>query len=202
MRILVLGSMQNNCYIITDEASGETAVIDPGEFSAELEELGAKGVKYILLTHGHFDHIGGVDELRELTGAQVAVSKADALLMKDSSINGGRLFSAKSGVCAEPDLILNDGDIITLGQLKIKVIATPGHTAGGLCFLCEGSLFSGDTLFYHECGRWDFATGSQEQMLESLKLLSKLPPETKVYPGHDIESTIGEERLHNPYINR
>lgn len=197
------GPLPTNCYLLTDEKTGLTAVIDPGFESRELEDAvkaaGAGNVRAILLTHAHFDHITGVARLRKLTGAKVYLHADELAFVTDGTLNVSGLFGGE----VEPfrvDVPLGDGDTIGLGGLTVRALHTPGHTRGGCCFLVGDALFSGDTLMQLSCGRTDFPTGSGRQMLDSLRRLASLPGEYRVYPGHGPESTLGYERENNPFL--
>lgn len=177
-----VGTMENFAYLIWDEESRDAAVIDPGfEVSKIMEKIKALGLRtrYILLTHLHFDHATDVRELKRLTNAKVAFNNKE----KGSEI---------------ADQLIKEGDIIKVGNKEIKVIETPGHTAGGLCFLFEDSIFTGDTLFTGGMfGRTDLG-GNEKQLKQSIKKILELPEKLKVYPGHDYSnkpiSTIKEEK--------
>jgi glyoxylase-like metal-dependent hydrolase (beta-lactamase superfamily II) len=171
-----VGSLQTNCYILSDEASGEAVVIDPGDEARKLLAA-VQGLKvlYIVLTHGHPDHFGAIDELKKKTGAQLLGHPADNWFLKQ-------------------DQEIKEGDTISFGQEKLKVYHTPGHSQGSICLYTPGHLFSGDTLFYSDHGRTDLPGGSGDEMKHSLKRLAGLPAETKVYPGHEAFTTIGQER--------
>lgn len=190
-----------NSYILTDTETGCSALVDPGQWTEELEnacnEVGMENIKYILLTHGHFDHIFGLDEAKAKTGAQIAVSEIDAPMLKDTMQNASRLIGANIVCQSDADILLNDGDEIELGNLKIQVISTPGHTKGSVCFLCGNTLISGDTMFCGGNGRTDLYGGDDFELRMSFRRLAALPDECEVYPGHDIPTTIGNERMNN-----
>lgn len=192
------GFMGINCYIIQDEETKETMVIDPGGSIEKIEEMLEvinANVKYILLTHCHGDHMGGAEKLREKTGAKILIHRFDQEGLRDPIIN----LSSHIGigdVSLEEDARLDDGDILHIGNLQFKVIYTPGHTIGSISLYCEEEkmLFSGDTLFRGSWGRTDLPTGSMEQIMDSItnKLLV-LPEDTIVYPGHGKSTIIKEE---------
>lgn len=205
---LYLGhEMFANCYLLVDEVTGEAAVVDPAwytdDFKNTLAENGAD-LKYILLTHGHFDHIFGVHGLREATGAKVVIHGNDAghLLDENKSLAKGNMPEPQKPV--EADILVDEGDVIALGESKIKVMHTPGHTMGGVCYILEDDrvIISGDTLFCMTAGRTDFADGSDELMIASLKRLIALEGDYRVLPGHNRETTLERERTRNWYIRR
>lgn len=183
------GMMGINCYIIQDEETKETMVIDPGGSFEKIEEMldviEAK-VKYILLTHCHGDHIGAVKQVKEKYGGKILIHRFDEEGLKTPAIN----LSSHIGigeVSIEEDARLDDGDILHVGKLEFKVIHTPGHTIGSICLYCEEEklLFSGDTLFRGSWGRTDLPTSSMEQIMDSItNKLMHLPEDTIVYPGH------------------
>ncbi len=194
---LVVGPIGTNCYIAS-LLDGETLIVDPGDESeriiAELNKIENMKLKYILLTHGHFDHLMGVDGLKkEFPDTKVYIGVDDIELVKDmagqSKIWGEEIPDIKTelnGIAEKDELIF--------GKYRIKVIATPGHTIGGVCYLVDNSLFSGDTLFYHTYGRLDLPYSSPKEMGESLSKLLSLDGKIRVYPGHMRETTIEEER--------
>ncbi|MCY1713162.1 MBL fold metallo-hydrolase [Caproiciproducens galactitolivorans] len=198
------GVVPTNCYLLTDDATGDTAVIDPGFESPELTkavmEAGAGKVKAILLTHGHFDHILGVNAVKELTNAVVYLYSDDVPFTSDNSLNLSTAITSQPVQAFKADVVLNDGDTIKLGSLKIRVLHTPGHTIGSCCFVVEDAIFTGDTLMQCSCGRTDFPTGSYTQMLQSLKRLENLKGDYHIYPGHESETTLEFERKNNPFM--
>ena len=191
-----------NCYIVYDD-SLEGIVIDPGsdgeEIFDKIKKLGIR-IKYILLTHCHYDHIEGLGILRKLTGAEVVASFECNLGIQSASINLSMLFSDQ--ISEEPaDLIINDSDIIKAGNMEIKVITTPGHTKGGVCFLIDNELFSGDTLFLRSVGRTDFPGGSSDTLIKSIKeKLYILDDDTIVHPGHGNDTKIDYEKRYNMFV--
>ncbi len=202
VKCAAFGSLENNCYLITDNKSGKSALVDCTEDSVKMREfIGTSQLEYILLTHGHYDHMEGVKGIKELTGARAVISKNDEDMLS-SARKSLAVFVGQSHNSTNADLTVSEGDTIMLGESEIKVIETPGHTAGSVCYICDGKLFSGDTLFFCSCGRTDFPTGSDAQMLQSLKRLASLDGDYVVYPGHDRQSTLDFERKNNPYMSR
>lgn len=194
------GSMDNNCSLIIDEKTNQSALVDCNEFSQKMiDMIGDTDLKYILLTHGHFDHIIGVKSVKEKYGAQVVISKEDEPMLNSSKLSLAVFCNAPQNN-VDADIIAKDGDEITLGEIKIKVMATPGHTSGSVCYIAENCIFSGDTLFYCSCGRTDFPSGSHEQMMSSLQKLKALDGDYKVYTGHNNLTTLDFERKNNPYM--
>lgn len=188
-----------NCYIIQDEKSKETMVIDPAgdvdEIIEMLDILQAK-LKYIYLTHCHGDHIGGVKELKQRYGGQVVSERREAQNLLDASKNLS-YYTCLQEIVIEVDARVDDNDLLHLGELQFKVIHTPGHTSGGSCLYCEEEnlLFSGDTLFRGTWGRTDVPTGDFEDIINSItKKLMVLPDETIVYTGHGKSTMIREEK--------
>ena len=196
IKVLPVGELGTNCYILEDEAGKLAAVIDPGDEAgrilAQVKEDGVQ-VKYILLTHGHYDHTTAVPELHEaLPQAEIYIHQAD------SHGAGGRLFPLASQV---DDLLLYDeGDTLKLSDLTIEVMNTPGHSLGSVVLKVEDVLFTGDTLFAGSCGRTDLRGGDYGQMLASLKRLAMLEGNYHVLPGHDVTSTLERERQTNYYM--
>lgn len=200
---LPLGIYQANCYVIYNEETKETAVIDPGGDFEELKnyiDANKLTVKYIILTHAHGDHIGALRELKTYTDAPVCIHDGDNFMLQNSKKNYSVEIGCKK-VELEGDILLEDGRVLELGNTKLNILHTPGHSKGSICIKCEDSLFSGDTLFAHSIGRTDLEGGSYEEIINSIKnKLMILPDETKVYPGHGSSTTIGEEKYRNPFL--
>ncbi len=199
IKTFTAGPIDANNYLLID---GEEAVlIDCSEVKPEiLKEIEGKKLKYILLTHGHFDHVLGINGMREKTGAKVLVNKNDVVRIEESA-SIMRTFGVQGVETPHADGFINDGDIIEFGNTKIKAIATPGHTEGGICYLVDGKLFSGDTLFKNTVGRCDLAGGNFQKLSDSVKnKLFTLDENTVVYPGHGPETTINFEKQYNEII--
>ena len=200
---LEVGPLGVNCYLVGDEASHTGMIIDPGAEAKTILRK-AKGleldIKLIVITHAHFDHIGGLKEVKEATNAQVAVGAGDApSLQHNDPISAAFGFSYPAPPA--PDRLLKDDDIIEIGSLTFRVLHTPGHTAGGICLLGEKVVFTGDTLFNSGIGRTDLTGGSSEKIMESIRTkLMALTDDVIVYPGHGPETTIGQERTNNPFL--
>ncbi len=194
------GSMDNNCSLIIDEKTNQSALVDCNEFSQKMiDMIGDTDLKYILLTHGHFDHIIGARDTKTKYGAKVVISSEDESMLSSSKLSLAAFCNAPQND-VEADIIVSDGDEITLGDIVIKVMSTPGHTLGSVCYIAENCIFSGDTLFYCSCGRTDFPSGSPEQMMSSLQKLKALDGDYKVYTGHNNLTTLDFERKNNPYM--
>lgn len=199
-----LGALQTNCYILSDD-NGVGAVIDPGLFTPELTETiraHTARIECILLTHGHGDHIGGAAQLREATGAPICIHALDAKYT-DSML----CIAVDCGYPYHPfraDRLLRDGDEVCFGSETLSVLHTPGHTPGGVCYLHEKDrvLFSGDTLFCLTAGRTDFAGGSYDELMASLRRLRDLDGDYAVYPGHERATQLGVERARNLFMRR
>lgn len=199
---LVVGMIQTNCYIVYDEDSKQGVIIDPGAASERiLARVAALGldIKYVLLTHGHFDHILALQSVCDKTGAEVYIHPGDKYLLSPEVVKN---FGVNKSDYKEPEetLDLVDGGIIEVGGLKFDVLNTKGHSEGSCVFLCGEYMFSGDTLFLESCGRTDFEGSDPHAMMASLKRLHDLPGEYKVCPGHEETSTLSHEREHNPYM--
>ena len=205
VKTIQVGPLEVNCYILWDSETQEAVIIDPGGdaplIKKEVDSLGLK-VKYIVNTHGHFDHVGADGELRKHYSVPLAIHKADVTLLKNASAQA-ELFGIKAEPQPSPDTFLTNNATLEAGSISLKVLHTPGHTKGGVCFYSEeeGFLFSGDTLFAGSVGRTDLEGGSGEELMNSIKTrLLCLDNKVRVYPGHGSATTIGDEREHNPFL--
>ena len=202
LKNLVVGPLATNCYIIGSESNEEGMIIDPGA-EAEVILRNVKDleleIKSIVLTHGHIDHIGALKEVKEATGAEVAIHTDDAQSFQENSVS--TLLGLSYPTPLPADRLLKDGDSMGIGDLHFLVLHTPGHSPGGICLLGQGVMFSGDTLFNYGIGRADLPGGSYSQLMNSIHTkLMTLPDNTTVYPGHGPDTTIGAERSGNPFL--
>lgn len=200
---LVTGELQSNCYIVWDENSLESIIIDPGAEAAKIAkviEQKALTVKYIVCTHGHFDHVGAVSELKKKTGAKVVISRDDVeIYMRAGEHAASWGFSIEQP--GSPDLLVEEGAELGAGNMHFKVLTTPGHSPGGICLYMQGLLFTGDTIFAGSVGRSDLYGGDIENLKKSFVRLISLPPETEIMPGHGPSSTIEKERILNFFVD-
>jgi glyoxylase-like metal-dependent hydrolase (beta-lactamase superfamily II) len=187
LRRLVVGPYQTNCYILGCKQTNQGLVIDPGdEVLRIVKEITRSGltIKYIAITHGHIDHVGGVSELKRITKAPVLIHRLDA-----------------GALGARPDGFLEEGEVVQVGTYSISIIHTPGHSAGGVCLYAPGAVFTGDSLFAGSVGRTDFPGGSHELLVEGVRRkIFPLGDGLRIYPGHGPESTIGRERQTNSFF--
>lgn len=202
-KVLPVGPMGANCYIIGCEETKKAAIVDPGgdtpKIIREVEALGLTP-EAIVLTHGHIDHIFSVDEVRDETKAKVYIHEDDAEMLTDSKKNLSFFMGQQVGFKAA-DETLADNEELAVGSLTLKIIHTPGHTPGGICIQVENYLITGDTLFAGSVGRSDFPGGSHEVLINSIKeKLLTLPENLKVYPGHGPSSTLAGEKRSNPFL--
>ena len=202
---LVVGPLQVNCFILADEKTKEAVVIDPGDDAQEiLKIIRDKGfkVKYIVITHGHFDHVGANKALKDATGAELLIHEGDAPVMASASQHS-QAFGMNTQSSPRADRYVKHGDIITAGEVSLKVLHTPGHSPGGISLLDQGMVFTGDSLFAGSIGRTDLPGGDLMTLIRSIKTnLMTLPDDTKVFCGHGPATTIGEERRENPFLNK
>lgn len=198
---LPVGMIGTNCYLVAAE-NGAAAIIDPGaqpeKISKAVRECGLTP-QMILLTHGHFDHIGAADALRKEYGIPLYLHQADADMVGDSGKNGGLGLIGEHVICGW-DILVADGDTVKLEGLNFQVIHTPGHTKGSVCYAVEDALFTGDTLFCGSIGRTDLYGGSYPELCTSLKKLAALDMNYRVYPGHERATTLDAEKQQNPYL--
>lgn len=203
IRTIPLGPVRANTYIVSDEKYDGTFIVDAGAYNPRLERLiNGKKIEYILLTHGHFDHIMGVSELKKhFPEAKVCIHESDAPMLCDDMLSLAFAFGDEVDKSLRADIILHDGDELPFGDKKIKVIHTPGHTKGGVTYVIDDCMFTGDTLFNRSVGRTDFPGGNSKILNDSICRLFDSDGDYNVYPGHDINTTLSDERKNNPYVN-
>ena len=204
IQIYPVTMLGTNCCYLVDEATGTSAVSDPGARSAALEkQIDADGGKlaYVLLTHGHYDHICYAKQLADKYNAKIVTGRLNAPFLRDGHLNGTR----NHGIPFTPfdaDILLDDGDTFMLGSTEITYLSTPGHTAGCGIFLFENVMLAGDLIFEESYGRTDLPTGDDRQMEQSLKRVKELKGDYHIIPGHGPLTTLGHERLYNPLMGR
>ena len=206
LKTLPIGPVCANCYIICDENTRIGAVIDPGDFSPSLmraiNESGMTELKYILCTHGHFDHIQGVSRLKEkFPESEILIGERDCVALNDSVVSLATLFGAPF-YPAVADRVLKGGDKISIGDITLEVMDAPGHTVGGVMYYerNQGVLFTGDTLFKGSIGRTDFNGGDMVVLLNTLQKIKRLPEDVKIYSGHGELTTVKYETTYNMYL--
>jgi hydroxyacylglutathione hydrolase len=201
---LAVGPIMANCFIVGCERTKSAVVIDPGDEANKILMALAQSkltVKYILNTHGHFDHVGGNQKMKDATHAEILIHKADAPMLGMLS-SFGASFGLNVDNSPPADRTIDEGDKITFGDITLKVIHTPGHSPGGVSFYTDGIVFVGDTLFAGSIGRTDFPGGDFNTLISSIKnKLFPLGDEVRVYTGHGPSTTIGEEKRYNPFLH-
>lgn len=204
IKLMVLGQVSTNCYILYREDSKKAVIFDPADAPEQIEkELTGLGLEpeAVLLTHGHFDHIMAANQLKDRYGVPVIAHEEEAEVAKEPGLNLSSQFGV--GYSLQVDRTVKDGDVLDIAGFTMKVLHTPGHTKGSVCYYLEQEeiLFSGDTLFAGSVGRSDFPTGSGATLLRSIKeKLAVLPDNTEIFPGHGEQSDIGYEKTHNPFM--
>lgn len=201
---IVVGPLDVNCFIIADDASKKAIVVDPGDEPDRIMDIIKNNdfvVEYIICTHGHFDHVGAVSDLKKETNAKVLIHK-DELEIYSAAKDMAAFWGYDLDPLPDPDGLVKDGEDITVGDLSFKVFHTPGHSPGGICLYSEGIVITGDTLFAGSVGRTDFYGGDIELLKKSFKRLMALPENTRVLPGHGPETTIGREKRGNMFSDK
>ncbi|MBO5407991.1 MAG: MBL fold metallo-hydrolase [Clostridia bacterium] len=199
VKTIITGNIEENCHLFWDE-NKHCMVIDPGDdCSRILKEISEQHlfVGKIILTHGHYDHVGAVNELKKATGAAVIAHEEEKELIVNPELSLSRYISPDFSI-PEVDFYVKEGDVISVGSLSLTVMHTPGHTQGGMCLYGHGILFSGDTVFYGTLGRWDFPTGDLSKLTHSIiQRIFSLPDDTIIHSGHGPATTVGAEKQHN-----
>ncbi len=196
------GDMDNNAYLLTDETTGECALVDPGFADNALLSVAEKhkdNLKYILLTHRHFDHLLAAKAVKDVTGAKICIHPKDACGLSSAGFSLANAIGVTQQALS-PDYTFTPESKVKIGNSTVFVMETPGHTVGSVCFLCTDSIITGDTLFRLGAGRTDLPTGNYDRLLESLKKLAQLPGDYRVFPGHGKASTLDVERTLNPFM--
>jgi hydroxyacylglutathione hydrolase len=200
---LEVGPIMANCYILGCENTKEAVVIDPGDDGDQILMTLAKSalkVKYLINTHGHFDHVGANKAMKEATKAAIGIHPDDAPMLMELS-RSASMFGLSAENSPSADILLNHGDQVSFGEITLEVIHTPGHSKGGICLYTKGHLFAGDTLFKSSIGRTDLPGGNYDTLIASIRTkLFGLPDDTIVYTGHGPETSIGDEKRTNPFL--
>ncbi len=203
IKTLTVGPIMANCFIVGCENTKSAVVIDPGDEADKILMTLAESqltVKYIINTHGHFDHVGANKKMKEVTGAEILIHAADADMLEQISM-ASQAFGISVENSPPADRTIGEGDQITFGDITLNVIHTPGHSPGGIALSADGVVFVGDSLFYGSIGRTDFPGGDYNTLISSIKnKLFPLGDEVVVYTGHGPETTIGQEKRMNPFL--
>ncbi len=201
IQTVVVGKLLNNTYIVTTQ-KGNAVIIDPGmefeKIEAALLKSGAN-LKYIIFTHGHYDHTASAYDLVERTGAKLVIGSRDAEMLEDTDKSMSWMFTNHPH-SLKADIEVEDGDTLTLDELEFKFLLTPGHSKGSMVILCEDVMFSGDTVLERSVGRTDFYGGNEAFMIQSIKKLAALPQNYRILAGHGEKTTLDMEKQHNPYF--
>lgn len=210
IKIFPVNPLEENCYVVSDETK-KCVIIDCGAFSKDEQDAIIDYIKtenlepvHLLATHGHFDHNLGVDAMYKAFGLKLEINRQDERQVREIAQQASSMTGMVVNIVPQLGDFISANDEIAFGNHKLKAIATPGHSMGGMCFYCEDekALFAGDTLFCQSIGRTDLPGGSMFMIINSLRYLCQLPDDTVVYPGHGPKTTIGYELAHNPYIDR
>ena len=194
---LVLGPLGTNCYLVSDGPGSDVIIIDPAARPERIREaLGERNVAAVLLTHGHFDHTGALSAFAD---KPIYIHSLDAPMLSDPHLSVAEMVHDR-GVRPPATHTVQGGDVLTLAGLDIRVLHTPGHTRGSVCYMIDAFLFCGDTIFRESIGRTDLPTGDMAQMSASVKRIAALPGNYKLFPGHGEASTLSHERMNNPYL--
>lgn len=203
IKSVVVGPLEVNCFIIADDITKDAIVIDPGDEPDRILDLIKENkfkIKYIVCTHAHFDHVGAVSDLKKETGAEIVIHR-DELEIYQGARDQGTFWGYELDPLPEPDIFINEGDKLEIGNLRFEILHTPGHSPGGICLYGKGIVITGDTLFAGSVGRTDFYGGDMNNLKKSFLRLMSLPPDTKVFPGHGPSSTIKEEKTDNFFMD-
>lgn len=204
VKTISIGSLLTNCYILLDTESGDAAAVDCAVFDEDyrnfIKNNRIRALKYILLTHGHFDHISGVKTLKKELGGEVCMHPDDSKRLHYLNGSLGDIKESYSHDYCEPDIFIDENSVFYLGEHKIEIMHTPGHTGGSVMFICENIIFSGDTLFYNSSGRSDLPGGSAKALLNSLKRIGRLKGEYTIYPGHGEKTSLSFEKKYNWFL--
>lgn len=197
---LAVGPLESNCFIFADEKTKEALLIDPGDEPDRILDLISEDnlkLKYIVCTHAHFDHVGAIPELKNKTNAKIVIHHDELDIYKHTREQAAILWGFELEPLPEPDVFVSEGDKLEVGDLKFRILHTPGHSPGSICLYGEGVVITGDTLFAGSVGRTDLFGGNIEKLKRSFRKLMALEDEIRVFPGHGHESTIGKERTDN-----
>ncbi|MBQ4364890.1 MAG: MBL fold metallo-hydrolase [Clostridia bacterium] len=204
IQVCEVGFLPTNCWLVRDTASGRSFAVDPGWYDETLEaalrRMGVEQLDYILLTHGHHDHTLGLAQLNARFGGKIVLHESEQAFLADDGLSLRHPAFAGLPRAEKADVLVRDGDTLPFAQGVIRVLHTPGHTRGSVCYLLDDVLFAGDTLFRESVGRTDLPTGNTAQLLSSVRRLAALKGDCRVLPGHGPETTLAHERKYNPYL--